>query len=60
MSKILLTGNVRLFFNTFRHVQVDIFSGPYHGVSSMGHIRLVVGFDTMKKFMSLTHLIKPV
>jgi hypothetical protein len=36
------------------------FLGPCHGVSSASHIRFVVGSDTMKKFMDLTHLVKPV
>jgi hypothetical protein len=60
MPKVLSTGNVRLFLNTLPHVQASIFPGPYHGVSSVGHIRPVVGFDTMKKFVGLTHLIKPI
>jgi hypothetical protein len=38
-------------------VQADIFSGPCHGVNSVGHICPVVGSDTMKKFVSLTHLL---
>ena len=64
MPKVLSTGNVELFLNTLPHVQANIFLGPYHGVSSVGHIRPVVGsdtikkFNTMKKFMGLTHLIK--
>jgi hypothetical protein len=49
---------VGLFLNTLSHVQADIFSGPCHGVSSVCHICPVIGFDTMKKFMDLTHLIK--
>jgi hypothetical protein len=60
MLKVLATGNMRLFLNTLPHVQSGIFRGPCHGISSVGHIRSVVGFDTMKKFVSLTHLIKPV
>ena len=60
MLNVLSTGNVRLFLNTLPYVQVGIFSGPCHGVSSVGHICPVVGSDIMKKFMGLTHLIKPV
>ena len=58
MPKVLSTGNVKLFLNTLPHVQAGIFPGPYHGVSSVGHICPVVGSDTMKKFVNLTHLIK--
>ena len=60
MSKVLSTGNVRLFLNNLPHVQASIFSGPCHGVSSVGYIRPVVGSDTMKKFVGLTYFIKPV
>jgi hypothetical protein len=60
MPKVLSAGNVGLFLNTLPHVQASIFPGPCHGVSSVGYIRLVVGSDTMKKFVGLTHLIKPV
>ena len=56
--KILSTSNVRLFFNTIPHVQASIFSGPYHGISSVGLIRLIIGSNTMKNFVDLTHLIK--
>jgi hypothetical protein len=35
------------------------FSSLCHGVSSVDHIHPVVGFDTMKKFVDLTHRIKP-
>jgi hypothetical protein len=31
ISKVLSTVHVRLFFNTFSHVQVGIFSDPYQG-----------------------------
>jgi hypothetical protein len=41
-------------------VQVNIFSSPYHEISSVGHIHPAVGSDTIKKFVDLTHLIKPV
>jgi hypothetical protein len=47
-----------LFLNTLSHVQVGIFPGPCHGINSAGPIRPVVGYDIMKKFVSLTHLIK--
>ena len=60
MPNILSTGNVRLFLNTLPHVQAGIFFGPCHGVSSVGYICPMVGSDTMKKFVGLTHLIKPV
>jgi hypothetical protein len=60
MPKILSTSNVRLFLNTLPHVQVSIFHGPCHEVSSVGPICHVVGSDTMKKFVVLTYLIKPV
>jgi hypothetical protein len=59
ISKVLFTGNVRLFFNTHPHIQVGIFLGSYLGVSDVGPICYVVNFDTMKKFVGLTHLIKP-
>jgi hypothetical protein len=36
MPKILSTSNVGLFLNTLPHVQANIFSGPYHRVSSVG------------------------
>jgi hypothetical protein len=58
MFKILSTNNVRLFFNTLSHVRVNIFLSPYHGVSSINLICHVVGYDSIKKFMSLTYLIK--
>ena len=60
MSKVLSTGNMRLFLNTLPHVQAGIFLSPCHGVSSVGHTCLVVGSDTMKTFVGLPHLIKPV
>jgi hypothetical protein len=60
MPKVLSTGNVGLFLNTLPHVQVGIFLGPCHVVSSVGHICPVIGSDTMKKFVGLTHLIKPI
>ena len=60
MPKVLSIGNVELFLNILPHVQVSIFIGLCHGVSSVGHIRPVVGSDTMKKFVGLTHFIKPV
>ena len=60
MSKILSTGNVRLFPNTFAHVQASIFFGHCHRVSSVCLIHFVLNFDTMKKFVGLTHLIKPI
>jgi hypothetical protein len=60
MYKVLSTGNVRLFLNTLLHVHNGFFSGLCHGVSSVGLIRLVVSSDTMKNFIGLTHLIKPI
>jgi hypothetical protein len=41
-------------------VLADLFPGLCHMVSNAGPIRLVVGSDIMKKFVDLTHLIKPV
>jgi hypothetical protein len=58
MSKILSTCNIRLFLNTISHVQINLFPSPCHGVSSVGAIHLVIGSNTMKKFVGLTHLIK--
>ena len=58
MFNVLFTSNMRLFFNTFLHVQVGIFPDPCYGVSSVSHICPVIVYDTMKKFMNLTHLIK--
>jgi hypothetical protein len=55
MSKILSTGNVRLFLNTLLYVQASIFPDPYHEVSSVDLICPIVGFDTVKKFVGLTH-----
>jgi hypothetical protein len=49
--KILFISNMRLFFNTLPCMQVSIFPGPYHRVSSVDPIYLVVGFDIIKKFM---------
>ena len=49
MPKVLSTGNVGPFLNTLPHVQANIFPGPCHGVSSVGHICLVVGSNTMKR-----------
>ena len=60
MPNVLSIGNVGLFLNTLPHVQAGIFLGPCHGVSIVGHICPVVGSDTMKKFVGLTHLIKQV
>ena len=40
------------------HMQANIFLGPCHGVSSVGPIHPVVGYDTMKKFLGKIHLIK--
>jgi hypothetical protein len=60
MPKVLSIGNVRLFLNTLPHVQAGIFPDPCHGVSSVGYICPVVGSDTMKKFVDLTHLIKSI
>jgi hypothetical protein len=57
MPKVLSTGNVGLFS---QHPLSRVFPSPCHGVSSVGNIYPVVGFDTMKKFVGLTHLIKPV
>jgi hypothetical protein len=56
MSKVLSTGNVRLFLNILLSCAGQYFSCPCHGVSSVSHIRLVIGFNT--KFFDLTHLIK--
>ena len=58
IPKILSTCNVRLFLNILPHVQVSIFSNPCHGISSVSSIHHVVGSDTIKKFVGLTHLIK--
>jgi hypothetical protein len=58
MSRILSIDNIRLFLNTLSHVQAGIFPGPCYRVSNMSHIRPMVGFDTMRKFVGLTHLIK--
>jgi hypothetical protein len=60
MPKVLSTKNAGLFFDTLPHVQVNIFSSPCHEISSVGHIHPVVGSDTIKKFVDLTHLIKSV
>ena len=60
MPNVLSTDNVGLFLNTFPHLQAGIFPSPCHGVSSVGHICPVVGSDIVKKFVGLTHLIKPV
>jgi hypothetical protein len=60
MPKVLSIGNVGLFLNTLPHVQAGIFPSPCYKVSNVGHIRPMVGSDTMKKYVGLTHLIKPV
>jgi hypothetical protein len=60
MPKVLSIGNVRLFLNTLSYVQASISHVSCHEVSSVSLINLVVGSDTMKKFVGLTHLIKPV
>ena len=51
---------MRLFLNTFPHMQANIFSGSCHEVSSMSLIRFVVWSNTMEKFVSLTYFTKPV
>jgi hypothetical protein len=60
MPKVLSIDNMRLFLNTLLHVQASISHVPCYEVSSVSLINLVVGFDTIKKFVGLTHLIKPV
>ena len=60
IPKVLPICNVGLFLNTLPHVQVGIFFCPCYRVSSVCPIRPVIGFDSMKKFMGLTYLIKPV
>jgi hypothetical protein len=49
-----LQAMCKLFFNTLSYVQIGIFSGHCHGVSSMDHIYHMIGSNTMKKFVSLT------
>jgi hypothetical protein len=49
---------MRLFINIIPYVQASIFSGSCYEVSSANPIYHVEDSDTMKKFMSLTHLIK--
>ena len=51
---------MKLFLNTFPHVQVDIFFSFCHGVSNTGLTHFVKGFNTMKKFVSLINLIKSI
>lgn len=59
MPKVLSTGDVKLFLNTFPHVQANIFSVPCHEASSAGLFVFVIVSDTMKKFVGLIHPIKP-
>ena len=53
MPKVLSIGNVGLFLSALPRVHANV-SGPCHEISSVGPIRHVVGYDTMKKFMSLS------
>jgi hypothetical protein len=57
---MLSIKNVELFFNTFPHMQVNIFFGSYHELNTVDLIRHVAGSDTMKKFITVTHFIKSV
>jgi hypothetical protein len=59
-AKILSTSNMRLFLNTIFSRVGRYFSWSCHEVSSTGLIHPMVGSNTIKKFVSLIHLIKQI